>query len=371
MKNETFLYKSIFLYASLQFCGNIEEYFVNNTEKLLVFILMPRIKNKNHLIRIYKRGKLIEEKKILLSETIFLHYPFWYITYLKFILTYFSKKDNVIVITSHPFSFIGMSLLKILRNVRFVFWIEYFPRANLVLSLFDDLKKFYHKRADFTCYFGDRVNKLMNGEVLDTEKSKTILWGVKPQIKKKVFPKGKRTILFVGLIKESQGLDLIFQYLKDHKDYSLKIIGVCDDTLYDKYKKLFIKYGIDNQVYFPNKFFLEKELQQVSKECFVGVAPYTTGKGNGVYYVDPGKIKAYAELGLPIIMSNTSSILPYVKKYNAGEVIERNTSSLDHALKKIQQNYKEYLKGLEKFNEYFYFETYYPSKFKFLEQKHE
>ncbi len=367
MKNETFLYKSIFLYASLQFCGNTEEYFARHTEKLLVFILMPRIKNKNHLVRIYNKGKLIQEKKIQLPESIYLHYPFWYITYLKLIATYFSKKDNVVVIGSHPLIFFGMTLQKMLVNVRFVFWIEYFPRANLVLSLFDDLKNFYHKRVDFACYFGDRVNKLMNGEILNTEKRKTILWGVKPQIIKKMFPSGKRTILFVGLIKESQGLDLVFQYLRIHKNYYLKIIGVCDDTLYAKYQKMFVEYGIVDQIDFANKFFSEKELQNISKECFVGIAPYATGKGNGVYYVDPGKIKAYAELGLPIIMSNTSSILPYVKKFKAGEVIQRNVVSLHHAIEKIQHDYKKYLEGLKKFNKYFYFENYYAKNFKFLE----
>src|SRR5258708_987465 len=40
-------YKNIFMYSSLQFCGNIEEYFSKHTEKLVVFITMPRLKNKD------------------------------------------------------------------------------------------------------------------------------------------------------------------------------------------------------------------------------------------------------------------------------------------------------------------------------------
>lgn len=64
MKNK-FLYKNIFMYASLQFCGNIEEYFSKHTEKLLVFIAMPRLKNKFNLLRIYEKENLIPENLLL------------------------------------------------------------------------------------------------------------------------------------------------------------------------------------------------------------------------------------------------------------------------------------------------------------------
>src|SRR3989344_4841287 len=277
MISKRFRYKNIFLYASLQFCGNVEEYFVTHTKKLIVFIVQPRIQNKNNLLRIYQEGILVEEQNIKLSENIFLYYFLWYVSYIKFIF-------------------------------------EYFARANLTLRLFDDLKNFYHKRVNFAGYFGDGVNKLMNGKVVNTKKRRTILWGVKPRIIRKGIPQGPLKMLFVGVIKESQGLDLIFSFLKENKEYKLNIVGVCDDRLYKKYKKLFALYRITNQVYFPNKFILSEKLETISKKCFVGVAPYLTGSMHGTYYIDPGKVKEYAELGLPIIMSNTSAIVPYVKK---------------------------------------------------------
>ncbi len=367
MKNKKFRYKNIFLYASLQFCGNIEEYFVNNTEKLVVFIVQPRIKNKDNLLRVYNKGTLVKEQNITLHENIFLNIFLWYTYHIKFLFTYFSRKDNVVVITSALPLLFGMTFQKLFMNVRYVFWTEYFPTINLTYRLFHKVKNFYHTNIDFGCYFGDEVNKLMNGKILDTKTKRTILWGVKPKLVKKRFPTGKMTMLFVGLIKESQGLELVFKYLKKHKNYDLNIIGVCDDKLYAKYKKIFVEYDIAEQVYFPNKFIFEDKLQEISKECFVGLAPYTTGKINGTYYIDPGKIKAYAEMGLPIIMSNTSAIAPYVKKFSCGEIIERNENDLDQAILKIIGNYKQYLEGLKKFNKYFYYEDYYAKKFDFLE----
>lgn len=367
MKNKQFRYKSILLYASLQFCGNIKEYFIENTQKLVIFIVQPRIKNKDNLIRVYNEGLLIEEKRIKLSQNIFLYYFLWYVNYIKFVFKYFDKKDKVVVITSHPISFFAMGLQRLLKNIRFVFWIEYFPRANLVLRLFDDLKNFYHKRVDFACYFGDRVNELMNGKVVSTKRRKTILWGVKPRIVRKGIPQGSPTMLFVGVIKELQGLDLVFSFLKENKEYRLNIIGVCDDRLYKKYKRLFILYKITNQVYFPNKFIPSEELEQISKKCFVGVAPYLTGDTHGTYYIDPGKIKEYTELGLPVIMSNTSVIAAYIKKFNAGIIIKRDVTSLHTAIEKIKNNYNIYLEGLKRFNSHFYYEDYYAKNFVFLE----
>lgn len=367
MKKKAFCYRSIFLYASLQFCGNIEEYFAKNTQKLVVFIVQPRIKNRDNLLRVYKDGSITEQKEVELSENIFLYYFLWYINYIKFIFKYFTRRDKVVVITSHPISFFGMSIQRLLRNVRFVFWIEYFPRANLLLRLFDDLKNFYHKRVDFAGYFGDRVNKLMNGKVVNTKKRKTILWGVKPRIIREGIPQGPLTMLFVGVIKESQGLDLVFRYLKDHINYFLKIIGVCDEKLYKKYTKLFNEYGIKRQVYFPNRFFPKEELEVISKKCFVGIAPYLTGSMYGTYYIDPGKIKEYAELGLPIIMSDTSAIAPYVKRFVCGEIIKRDEKALGLALSKIEKNYNKYKEGLERFNNFFYYEKHYKKAFSFLE----
>src|SRR5690349_18699263 len=112
MKSSPFYYKNIFLYASLQFCGNIEEYFQNHTEKLVVFIVMPRVKNKFNIIRLYEKGKLVEEKKVASSDNIFIYYTFWYFHYLITLLNYFSRHEKVAVISFHPVSFFLMSFQK-------------------------------------------------------------------------------------------------------------------------------------------------------------------------------------------------------------------------------------------------------------------
>ena len=367
MKNK-FIYKNIFTYASLQFCGNIEEYFAENTEKLVAFIIMPRLKHKYNLIRLYKKGELIEEKKVRFSENIILYYLLWYYYQVSFLMRYFSRNEKVFIITFHPISFFGMTIQKMFRNIEFVYWVgDYFPPVNLSLRLFERLKKHYHDKMLYCCYLSDRINEKFNGKILNTPYRKTIMWGVDAKSIKREPNKYNFSFLFVGQVTDSQGLDFFYEFLKSHKEYSIKIIGVCDEVLYEKYQRLIKDYKIGNQVYFPNKFFSNEELEEISKSCHAGVALYKVSKLNATYYTDPGKIKTYAQLGLPILMSDISAIASYIKNFNAGEVITLNKNSIYEGIIKIRNNYESYVKGIAKFNQFFYYNNYYKRLFSFLE----
>ena len=109
------------------------------------------------------------------------------------------------------------------------------------------------------------------------------------------------------------------------------------------------------------------ELEKISKTCQVGIATYDMDKKSATYYTDPGKIKTYASLSLPIIMSNVSSVASYVRQFGCGKIINKNNEELAGALVEIENNYDTYLKGLDRFNKFFFYDTYYKKSFKFLE----
>ncbi|QQG40370.1 MAG: glycosyltransferase [Candidatus Levyibacteriota bacterium] len=363
-------YKNIFMYSNHQSTAtsNIEEYFVLHTNKLVVFVLDYR-KLDTSLVRLYKNGSLVEEKKVKLSQNRFGYYLLWYVNYLIFLMTYFTSKEKVIVISWSPISFFGMFLQKKLRNIDFLFWDgDYFPPVNISLRLFEGLKRYYNQKVKYAFYSGDLINEKMNGKVLNTPYRKTALWGVMPRNIKRKLDKKNLTILFVGFIKDSQDLEFLFDFLKGQKNYKLKIIGMCDGDLDKKYNRIIKENGIENQVYFPNRFFSDKELEDVSKTCQVGIALYDITPTNGTYYTDPGKVKTYASFGLPIIMSDMSAIAPYIKRFNCGILIKKNDTELGDALLDMRKNYTKYLKGLEKFNDYFYYETHYRKALRILEK---
>jgi hypothetical protein len=368
MTNAPFRYKNIFLYASLQFSGNIEEYFKKHTEKLVVFIVMPRINNKFNLIRHYSKGVLIKEIKVKSANNIFLYYFMWYIQYIIALQKFFAKKDKVAVISFHPISFFLMHIQKLFRKVVFVYWIgDYFPGVNVSLILYEKIKKYYHRHVSYACYLSDKINAKMNGTVAKTVRRKTIMWGVKPKNIARKKMSGKMNILFVGLIKPSQGIEDLLLFLKDHYEYRIKILGVCEQKYYSKLNKIIKTYNISTRVYFPNVFLSDEELEKESLNCHVGVALYDASPLNASFYADPGKVKSYAELGLPIIMSDISDVTRYIKKYKCGEIIN-SIRDLESALVKIKKHYVLYQHGLQKFNNFFYYDSYYKNLFHFLEK---
>lgn len=359
------------MYGSTQFAGNMEEYFSKHTKKLVVYIINSGEKDYN-LIRLYNNGNVVREEKVWTSKRKILYYASWYIFQIYALLKYFHKNELVIAICGHPLCFVGMNVLKLFRRITFVYMNgDYFPGINFLYKAFHALKLYYHKRIPYAFYLSDPVNKIMNGSVLNSKTRKTIMWGVKPKIIQRKLSLVKKTLLFVGLIKDGQGLELALQFLGQHPVYKLKIIGICHPGWYEKVCELIKFYGVEKQVYYPNRFFSDEELLKESRDCFVGIAPYTTEITNASYYADPGKVKAYAEMGLPVIITNTTAIAPYVKKFHSGEVIIRNAGSFYSATLKISKNYNRYLRGVKLFNSFFYYEKYYAKKFSFLEHIYE
>lgn len=331
---------------------------------------MPRIQTKDNILRIYEKGKLVKTEQTPLAVNFFLYYLLWYYHYIVTIFKHFSKNEKLIVITAHPYVFFAMTIQKLLRKIDFVYYIaDYYPPISITLRLYEKLKRFYHKGIKYKIYLGDGVNKIMNGKVIESDTCKTIMLGVNPKnIKRNITDaKTNNTILFVGVIRENVGLDIVYKFLKNNPEYYLKIIGICDRKLYENHKQIIKDYGITSRVYFPNRFFFDEELNEASKTCFVGIALYSIDYTSTIYYADPGKVKTYTEVGLPVIMSKTSSIAPYIKKFRAGEVIDRDSKSLKKAIDKIKKNYSLYVKGVALLNKEFYYETYYGVKFSFLE----
>lgn len=369
MKKTNIYYKNIFMYGSNQFCGNIEEYFSIHARKLVIFTVMPRVKNSGNCIREYKNGDLIKSIDIDLSENIFMYYIkliyfHWFI-----LLKYFSKNEKFFLIGGHPVLFFGLSLQKTLRKVKHIYWIgDYFPGDSFVIRVFELVKKHYHNVIPFNIYLSDGINKVFNnGKVVDTYSRKTVMWGVKSAAIATKPPNKDFVILFVGLVKESQGLEHIFEYLKKNDSVKLKIVGVCGKELYAKYKRIIKNYKISTRVDFANKFVNDEELSKIALNCHLGVAIYDTSSSNPTFYTDPGKVKTYTQLNLPVVMTNTSGVVGFVSRYKAGIVID-SIKELPEAIAKIKSDYDSYLKGLVKFNKYFSFDKYYRKRFSFLEK---
>lgn len=345
------------------------EYFVRYTRKLVVFIVMPRVNNTPNILRVYREGRLVEEHDVASSENIFLYYVLWFWHHNYFLLKYIHPRERAIVFVGHPLALVGMSIMHRIRAVTYAYWVgDYFPPVRWSLIAYERVKKYYHDHVSITYYLSDAINVIFNGSVKKNQNKKTVMWGVLPtKTKKKLTDGGKFGLLFVGVVRFSQGLEDIFSYLSDHKDVFLRIVGVCDNDLYMTYTQLIASLDLKDRVEFPNTFVDDAELTDLAKKYHIGVALYEKGWRSSTHYTDPGKVKTYVDLGLPVIMTNMSAIAPFIKKFHAGEVIDQ-VSDLHMAVEKVKKNYSRYQTGLRSFAQYFDYETYYRRAFIALER---
>ena len=108
-------------------------------------------------------------------------------------------------------------------------------------------------------------------------------------------------------------------------------------------------------------FVSQEELSDAAAKCFCGLALYDTSPGNFTHYADPGKVKSYIEMGLPVVMTRISEVVPCVEKFKAGEVIG-SVDDLPDALSRIAANTLVYVDGACSFAAHFEFNDYYNSR---------
>jgi glycosyltransferase involved in cell wall biosynthesis len=142
-------------------------------------------------------------------------------------------------------------------------------------------------------------------------------------------------IAFVGHLIKSVGIQLAIESLaevqKQIPKVNLIIIGTgpLEDELKKRVKKLHIKvkfYGYINNI---NKVY------KILSTCAFALAPYEQSNDNISQYTDPGKIKNYLSLGLPIIITKVPRIANEIKNTSSGVKINFSKNELSEAMLKL------------------------------------
>src|SRR3989344_1826237 len=263
--------------------------------------------------------------------------------------------------------FVGMLLKKCGLVNKAVFWVwVYYPmnHPSLVVQLmrwmywqFDELATY----SDRVVYLNNRSAKVRKDTGLISKNKRYLVapigMGEILPFKKKNLKKIK--IGFIGVLKKSQGLEMLIESAKDlsahFKDLSFEIIGSGPD---EKYLK---KVARGSSVKF-NFYGLvsEKEFRRILYNSTLGVAPYTPEDSNVSRYGDPGKVKRYLEFNLPSIITRVFEFSKELEKSKAGVVIEYGkTDQLVKAIVKIIRNYKRFCENTAKLHKEYYYKDVY------------
>ena len=220
----------------------------------------------------------------------------------------------------------------IVRFMRFLYWQFDIPAT---------------KQADHIVFLNKRLIDLRKALGILPAKVMYPIVGIGTNPISEIQEKPKRPVMlaFIGVVKKSQGLDLVYKsanlLTQQFPGITLHIIGGGPDIpLYRKLaassplKTVFHGYIQDNN-----------QVNAILKLCHIGIAPYVPDKANVTYYSDPSKIKRYIEMGLPVITTNVFDFSKEVSQSKAGIVIPYKSTSFVQAVQSIMNAYSLYEKN--------------------------
>lgn len=372
-------------FAQYDNTGRILNYLIKNFEITVQFSYDHlRLKNgrKSNFLRIYRQGKLIKEKKLLSLRTpsflLFSSLPF--VALLMIFQTFFytyslSKKYGRfdIFFTVNAFSgFMGLLMKKIGLVHKTIFWVwDYFPlsypdmRIRLARWVYWQFDKLCIKHSDKIIFTNKKLFSLRKHVKLIANVTKPIVVPIGTNAHKITIKKyTKVTIGFLGMLKASQGIDMLIEnvpyIIESFPKAHIEIIGSGPEEERLKLKARKYKKHIAFHGFIENQNEIEKRI----KNWTIGVALYLPDESNESYWGDPSKIKLYLSLGIPVITTNVSHFSKEIIKAKAGKVIPYgNTKLFVNAIKEILKSHRIYQKFASNLARKYHYEKIYPEIF--------
>lgn len=361
-------YKNIIfaIHESIKNLGNFKNYLIENTEYLVTFHFPHGYLRKSSYLEIYERGNMVLRREFprYKGRINIIKLVLYYI-YFQYVIYKYGRK-NSFVIVENPIFCLFNSLPSIIKKIKFVFWIgDYYPNHTGVMWFYNKIADFYNRTLKYVIYVSPPLYEVYMKRITKKKGQfrKIVSLGIKKQFSEHRFTKRKPIFGFIGVIREQQGLDLIFNSVKQH-NFTFEVIG--DGYKREHYEKLAHELKIDNKVKFYG--FVE-DPSSILVKWRAGLALYVNSSTNVSKYCEPVKIKDYLKYGLPVITTKTTYMGEELLNFKAGEVIDETVESLKSAVEKIDENYMEYKSGVDKIVEKYKYKKWYDKEFKFLTEK--
>lgn len=373
-------------YSPYENSGKILDYLLENYTSVFLFSIgFYKLDNKKtyNTLSIYKNGKLTYECSMyylsIPQQFVFLLLPLRsFINFLQICIFSFWLKNKFgkidIYFSVNAFTaWVGNILKNISLVKKTVFWVwDYYPPIHQ--SRIITLIRYIYWQFDKIGIHSDRI-AFVSRKLFQLRKD----MGITPDnLNYLVIPIGadkfsnipKRkvnpvTLGFIGVLKKSQGLDVIFdngqKLASFFPNIKFEVIGSGPDEKYFKLRAS--KSPVKTKFY----GYLEGEsFNDVLRKCTIGIATYIPDPSNVSYYGDPGKVKRYLSLGIPVITTDVSEFSKELVRNHAGVVIDINKpEEIINAIKVISANYKYYSKNAMNLSNHYYYKKIYPEMFRF------
>lgn len=154
----------------------------------------------------------------------------------------------------------------------------------------------------------------------------------------------RHQLIFVGILLEKQGLQLVLQALPKiiTKVKNVRLVIIGKGEYEEQLKKLARNLHIENHVRFLG--FIEKhtDVEKVLCTSAIGIAPYKPTSESYTYFTDPGKPKLYLGCGLPVVITDVPAIARVIQSHHAGVIVDYTVASIQKKLLKLLTHDKLY-----------------------------
>lgn len=373
-------------FAPYENAGKILDFFLENFRVVILFSFsfhrLKKKKDANRLIiyingRVYKSYRLFDYQ--FPEKYIFLFLPIRSTLILIQILFYSFYLSNKYGVFEYYFTVNAYTAWvgNILRRVRIVkktiFWVwDYYPPKDksIMVTFIRNLYWHFDKlatKSDKVVFLNRRIANLRQkiGEINSVKKYKIIPIGTNPKKFKslKITNSEEISLVFLGVIKKSQGLDIffdnIFDFKKLNRNIHLHIIGDGPDA--DTYMR---KSTSGNVKVTFHGFLTEKQIQKILLKSHVGIACYVPSRSNVSYYGDPSKIKKYFSYSIPVITTSVFEFSKVILENSAGIIIRYDQpKTLVDAINKIVNNLAVYRKNAHRLSQLYNYKKIYKDFF--------
>lgn len=368
-------------FAPYDNAGRILDYLTDNFSIVLHFSFdhLRLKKGRRSKLTLYKDGKLLFSKNLIWLRTYpFFLFPslpfvalaiilqtFWYV--LKFRIQ-LGKFDYFLTVNAFT-AWIGNTLRFLQLVKKTIYWVwDYFPpnypdiRLRLARQVYWRFDKPSRDYSNVVVYLNKHLESVRQ-EKTKSKKTSIIPIGTNPT-KHTTDAKNSIIIGHLGMLKHGQGLDLVFDNLKELKELfpkiKLEVVGSGPEE--DHFKERAKKFP--GLVKFYGYVETDDDVDNIMRNWSIGIATYMPIEWSEHYWTDPSKIKAYLNQGLPVITTNVPEFAKEINKSKAGIIVDYyNNREFCNAVTKIMRERKSYVKNALKLAEKYNYKTLYSKIF--------
>lgn len=355
-------------FAPYDNAGRILDYLVQNFAIVLHFSYdhLRLKKGRRSRLTLYKNRKIVFSKNLIWLKThplfLFPSLPFVAAAIMLQTICYtFIHQRKVgkfdFFLNVNAFTAWAGNILRSIGLVnKTIYWVwDYFPPNHPDIRL-RIARWTYWKFDKSSRLFSDKViflNKHLESARKENKKQLIIPIGTNPI--KKYLGSNKEIILgHLGMLKRTQGLDILFDNLKSLQKIFPKIkVEIIGSGPEENYFRLRAREFSNVKFY----GYVEKDddMDRLIGKWSIGIATYVPLKWSEHYWTDPSKIKAYINQGLPVITTDVPEFAQEIRNSKAGIVIDYNSGQeFIEAVVKIIKDKKNFannaLRLAEKYN---------------------